>query len=179
MNISLLPGSGQAAGFEAPLDMLSACHDRIERQCATLQRLPAHLAAHGADADAKQAAVNVMHYFDTAGRNHHADEERDLFPALLEAMAGSDAVCLREITQTLTREHRELDAVWQGLRVQLQALSTGDSEAIDSAVVADFIAQHTRHITREEGELLPMAKRLLGEDQLHAIGESMRARRGV
>lgn len=75
MEISLLPGSSAAAGFDAPLDMLSACHGRIEKQCATLRRLPAHLAEHGADVDARQAAANVVRYFDTAGRDHHADEE--------------------------------------------------------------------------------------------------------
>lgn len=41
-----------------------------------------------------------MRYFDTAAR-HHEDEEQDLFPALLESMAGSDAVCLRELTASL------------------------------------------------------------------------------
>ena len=32
--------------------MLDACHDRIRRQCATLLRLKAHVAAIGVDDDA-------------------------------------------------------------------------------------------------------------------------------
>ncbi|MGE0107849.1 MAG: hemerythrin domain-containing protein, partial [Thiomonas sp.] len=32
---------------------------------------------------------------------------------------------------------------------------------------------------REESELLPMAKRLLGEEQLQEIGKAMQARRGA
>lgn len=179
MDNSLLPGSGAAAGFDAPLDMLSACHERIEKQCATLRRLPAHLAAHGADADARQAAANVMRYFDTAGRNHHADEECDLFPALLESMAGSDAVCLRDITTALTREHRELDGVWRTLRAQLQSLAQGDASALDAATVDDFVNRHARHIAREEDELLPMARRLLSDEQIQDIARAMQARRGV
>ena len=47
-----------------------------------------------------------MRDFDTSARHHHDDEERDLFPALIESMAGSDAVCLRELTAALTAEHR-------------------------------------------------------------------------
>ena len=44
-----IPGfSAPSAGFEAPLEMLSACHLRIERQCATLRRLVPHLATHSA-----------------------------------------------------------------------------------------------------------------------------------
>ena len=179
MDNSLLPGSGSAAGFDEPLEMLSACHERIQKQCATLRRLPAHLAAHGADEDARQAATNVMRYFDTAGRNHHADEEIDLFPALLESMAGSDAVCLRDIIAVLTREHREVDRAWSTVRAQLESLTRGDASALDAAAVDDLISRHARHIAREEEELLPMAKRLLSDDQLQALGQAMRARRGV
>lgn len=179
MDISLLPGMSSAAGFDAPLDMLSACHGRIEKQCSTLQRLSLHLAEHGADADARHAAASVMRYFDTAGRDHHADEERDLFPALLESMAASDAVCLRDITMALTCEHRELDAIWNVLRTQLESVARGDASELDAAAVDDFIVRHVRHIAREENELIPMAERLLSETQCQALGQAMRARRGV
>src|SRR5262245_7979997 len=74
--------SGLSPTFEAPLEMLAACHRRIERQCETLSRLVPHLAAHGADGEARAAAAAVMRYFDTSGMQHHEDEERDLFPAL-------------------------------------------------------------------------------------------------
>jgi len=84
----MVPGhSAPAAGFEVPLEMLSACHGRIEQQCSTLRRLQSHLLAHGADDQARVAAAAVMRYFDLAARQHHEDEERDLFPALLESMA--------------------------------------------------------------------------------------------
>ena len=70
------PGfNAPAAGFEAPLEMLSACHGRVESQCQTLLRLPPHLAANGPDQAAREAAQNIMRYFDTSARNHHADEE--------------------------------------------------------------------------------------------------------
>ncbi len=104
-----IAGQGRSlpvGGFEAPLEMLSACHGRIERQCATLRRLVPHLASHGADEGARTAAANVMRYFDTAAKHHHEDEEKDLFPALIESVAGSDPVCLREMTQAFMAEHR-------------------------------------------------------------------------
>ena len=42
------PGfNAPAAGFEAPLEMLSACHGRVENQCQTLLRLVPHLAENG------------------------------------------------------------------------------------------------------------------------------------
>src|SRR3546814_5729919 len=118
------PGfSGPAASTEAPLEMLAACHIRIERQCATLRRLAAHLTEHGADADARTAAMHVMRYFDTAAVQHHADEEVDLFPMLIESMAGSDAVCIRNMTQGRADEHRELEAMCRGVRALLEQVA--------------------------------------------------------
>ena len=77
-----IPGfSTPAAGFEAPLEMLSACHLRIARQCATLRRLVPHLTTRGADVEARSAAANIVRYFETSAKHHHADEEKDLFPA--------------------------------------------------------------------------------------------------
>ena len=167
------------ATTEAPLEMLSACHSRIERQCATLRRLVAHLAQHGADDQARTAAANVMRYFDSSAKHHHEDEEVDLFPALLEAMAGSDPVCLRELTEALTAEHRALDAAWQRVRAVLSDISAGASAHLSASDVEALVHQYERHIEREEKELLPMAARLLGDDDLARIGKSMRERRGI
>lgn len=57
----------------------------------------------------RRAAHAVMRYFDSAARHHHEDEELDLFPALLESMAGSEAVCLRDLTASLCNDHRRLE----------------------------------------------------------------------
>src|SRR3546814_4088814 len=74
-----IPGfSSPAAGPDAPLELLSACHERMGRQCTTLQRLAAHVATHGTDGAAQTAAASVRRYFDTAAVHHHRDEEDDL-----------------------------------------------------------------------------------------------------
>jgi hemerythrin-like domain-containing protein len=160
--------------------MLSACHGRVEQQCATLRRLVPHLAAHGADADARTAAAAVLRYFDTSAQDHHADEEVDLFPALIDSMAGSDAVCLRELIGALTADHRQLEAAWQRVRGVLVRIAVGDDRAmLEAADVETLVGLYERHIAREEGELLPMAARLLGDDALERIGRAMRERRGI
>lgn len=174
------PGSAAAAvGFESPLAMLAECHRRVERQCATLARLVPHLAANGSDTAAGEAALGVMRYFDTAAPNHHADEEHDLFPALVDSVAGSDAVCLREIIERLLADHRALDERWAALRRTLQAVADGQAARLDGADVQAFSELYARHIALEEGELLPMAARLLGDDELQRLGDAMRARRGL
>jgi len=180
MNTMSFPGfSSPAAGPDAPLDMLAACHGRVEKQCQTLQRLSPHLALHGSDGAAREAASAVMRYFDTAARHHHEDEEQSLFPALLEAMAGSDAVCIRALTQALALQHRQLEVRWQSLRDKLQTIAEGRTVALQAALVDDFVAAYRSHIQQEDTELLPMAQRLLDDAALARIGQAMRVRRGL
>jgi len=180
MTIDFPGHTGPNGSYEVPLEMLSACHARVEHQCATLRRLVSHLAAHGADADARSAAAAVMRYFDMSARDHHADEEVDLFPALIESMAGSDAVCLRELIDALTTDHRQLEVAWQRVRRVLVRITVGDERAmLEAADVQALVGLYERHIAREEGELLPMAARLLSDEVLERVGRAMRERRGI
>jgi hemerythrin-like domain-containing protein len=167
-----------AVGFDTPLAMLAECHRRVEDQCQTLRRLVPHLARHGSDRAAAEAAQAVLRYFEVAAPKHHADEEVDLFPALLESMAGSDAVCLREIIAALQADHLAFDGRWQRLRATLSEVAAGHPALLDAAAVAAFAEGYAAHIAREEGELLPMASRLLDEAVLARIGQAMRRRRG-
>ncbi len=179
MSIDVPGHAAPTAGFEVPLEMLSACHARIEQQCATLRRLVSHLARHGADDAARSASASVMRYFDTAALHHHADEETDLFPALLESMAGSDSVCLRELTDSLVAEHRELESRWQQVRRTLAVIATGEHAPLESETVEAMVGLYERHLQREDHELLPMAARLLSDDALDRVGCAMRVRRGI
>jgi hemerythrin-like domain-containing protein len=180
MSANSIPGfSSPAAGTEAPLAMMATCHERLAKQCATLRRLLPHVAEHGADAQAQEAAQAVMRYFDRASPQHHADEEQDLFPALLESMAGSDAVCIRELTEGLAADHRQLQSAWEKLRGPLARLAAGEAAALPNEEVEAFVALNETHGAREDQELLPMAARLLDDAALARIGDAMRARRGI
>jgi hemerythrin-like domain-containing protein len=94
-------------------------------------------------------------------------------------MAGSDAVCLRELTTALAAEHRQLEANWARVRQVLARVADGANTGLDAAEVATLVEGYQRHIEREESELLPMAARLLGDDALDRIGRAMRTRRGI
>ena len=168
-----------AAGFEVPLEMLSACHGRVERQCQTLLRLVPHLAANGPDQAAREAAQSVMRYFDTSARQHHADEEEDLFPALLQAAPDAGLAPLRELIDTLRAQHRELEQVWGQLRAKLDGILPGMKPELGADEVERLVKLYRSHIAREEEELLPLAARFLGDAQLDVVGRAMRARRGI
>lgn len=180
MAAASLPGfSSPGASTEAPLEMLAACHGRVERQCSTLQRLAPHLLAHGSDVQAQQAAAAVMRYFDTAAQDHHADEEQDLFPALLEAVPEGEAPQLRELIYLLLSEHRALEQRWQQLRQVLSVIAHGQPATLAPEQVADFVSAYERHIEREDSRVLPLAARLLADQDIERIGRAMRERRGI
>ena len=183
MTIDLPGHSSPSVGFEVPLEMLAACHGRVERQCATLRRLVPHLAAQGPDADARSAAAAVMRYFDTSARDHHADEEVDLFPALARAAAcaadPAQAAALAELVASLIADHRVLEVRWHRVRLVLAQVAAGLPAVLEAGDVEALVTLYERHIEREEDELLTLAAQLLSADALDAVGRAMRERRGV
>ena len=52
-------------------------------------------------------------------------------------------------------------------------------QTLSAQEVNDFVVGYWDHIHREDTELLPMARRLLGEAELQGIGQAMRRRRGL
>ena len=171
--------SAPLRGIEAPLKTLANCHERGARQCVALRGLVPHLAARGADEDAREAAAGVLRYFDKAAQDHYADEEVDLFPALLEAMAAADAQCLRATIEGLIAEHRILESAWARVRDELAGVAAGASAQLSAAGVEVLAGHYEEHMAREDEELMPLAARLLGESELARIGLAMGARRGV
>lgn len=119
-----------APGFDDPIGLLRACHERILGHCDTLERLVSHLQLHGADEDAQQAATRILRYFQVAAPLHHQDEERDLFPALRTHPA-FPAIQHQEL-EKLVAQHRELDQLWIEMEAALLVISRGT--AADLAV---------------------------------------------
>ena len=173
--MSDLLGGAFVSSFDNPLEMLLACHGKIQSQCATLRKLLQHLSSYGCDEQARQAAQAILRYFDTAGENHHADEEQDLFPRLLATPNAE----VHELIARLLDEHKVLNAAWQQLRPLLLGIAEGCAPELDIKSVEHFISVHDRHIFLENTQLLPQAAKLLNHMQLEALGRSMAARRGV
>lgn len=170
-----------AAGFEAPFDMLTACHERVERMLVLIARLQQHLLDHGCDDAARQAASDVMRYFDLAAPLHHQDEELHVFPLLL---AGPDAG-LRALVQRLLQDHRQMDSAWPLARQTLQAAADAPASGwtpltpAQTAALDRFAALYRQHLDNEDQLAYPAARALLSGDDLQAMGEDMMQRRGV
>ena len=168
-----------APGFDQPIAVLKHCHDRIRKQLATLEKLLAHLPAHGADQGAREAAAAVLKYFDKAAHVHHEDEEHDLVPMLQAVAQGEDADVLAALVPGILQDHAEMDAMWQGLHPQLGAIAAGSAAALADGAVRHFVQRYTAHMEREEANIAPMAKRLFSPAQMAQLGRAMQQRRGL
>lgn len=171
-----LPGHhSPGAGFEAPFDMLAACHERVARTLGLLGRLVVHVQAHGVDGPARQAAADVERYFSRAAPQHHEDEERHVLPRL----AGDARPEVRAAVQQVLDDHRAFRALWQALGPALAAVrdgAPGDWPRIGVLAEA-FITRHADHLRLEDGLLFPAASAGLDEAALAAIGQEMARRR--
>ena len=170
--------SSPSATFEQPFEMLEACHERVHRMLALLARLREHLRTHGADAQAQQAARDVMRYFEQAAPQHHADEELHVFPPLL---AAGDPRVVSVVTR-LQQDHLQMESRWGAARQVLALVAEGglnEPSADDNATLDAFAGLYDAHIQAEEEIAYPAAQSLIDEPGQLAMGEEMMRRRGV
>lgn len=162
----------EGPGFDDPLAMLHACHERVRHFAGLGLKLSAHLAAHGNDAMAREAAGKILRYFNVAAPLHHQDEEEDLFPALLDAAPEA----LRMQIRLLEAEHADLAVLWRRMRTALEQVVTG-AAVLDEDLAREFSERYPRHADDEERLIYPHASRLLDRILLHEMGARMAARR--
>ncbi len=171
-------GAQPGPTFSEPFEMLEACHQRVIRTLALLERLRTHVAKHGADAQAREAAADVIRYFDEAAPQHHRDEEFHVFPALL-AQADTQICAL---VARLRQDHLQMEARWQGARRVLQTLTEARDEFLrteEDAALDAFASLYAGHIEVEERLAYPAARSLLDPPAVAAMGREMAQRRGA
>ena len=164
---------------EQPLDEFSNCHDGILLKLQALDRLPALL---GPAAEARRIAADMLAFFDSAVLEHHTEEERELFPAVLaSATPGAERQQVQALADRLTAEHRAVEAAWQHLKPQLRHIASGQSTALDDTALAVLVSQYTDHARYEEQHFLPLSQQILGRNGNHlaALGVSMHLRRAM
>lgn len=175
-----LPGlRSPGVGFDEPFAMLEACHDRVRRSLDLLERLCRHLHAQGqADDAARQAARDVLRYFDIAAPLHHEDEERHVFPPLL----AEGAAPLQALVRQLQAEHVEMARRWAHARQGLQALADRASpnlSAESETALTHFAALYDAHMRHEEQDIYPASRQQLSAATQQSMGQEMARRRGA
>ena len=175
-----LPGlHTPGAGFDEPFELLDACHDRVRRSLDLLQRLRAYLRDKGCDDSARQAARDVLRYFDIAAPLHHQDEELHVFPALLAAHAEGRVA---DLVRQMQRDHVLMAESWAEARQPLEQLAQGALQSFapaHEAALERFAGCYADHLRHEDDSLYPAARAVLDAQARPAMGREMAARRGV
>ena len=165
--------------FSHPIELLRANHERTRVKCTALRQLVSHLKEHGCDEKARQMAVKVARYFDTAAHDLHEDVELDLLPRMMAAASKGRGSPLTRLVADVTNEHRALERAWTELRAALQALAAGDRTSLDFLAVDRFVKLYQSHIAIANANVFPLAEMLLTREDLATIGANMAARRDV
>jgi hemerythrin-like domain-containing protein len=157
-------------GFTA----LDACHRKTLAMLDDLSLLVTQLEHGVPDAALPARAGKIAAYFSTAARQHHEDEERHVFPALV-ALGKPDVV---QAVLRLQQDHDWLEEDWFELEPRVQAVAAGracDVEAMREGA-AVLAALYHDHIELEESVLYPEARRCMPADARRAMGREMAAR---
>jgi hemerythrin-like domain-containing protein len=159
------------------LDDFSKCHVGITQQLQALSELPALAAAA---TRARQLAIDTLAFMPEVVLKHHAEEEQELFPAVLaSATPGAERAAVQSMVQGLARQHRRIEALWAAIEPAVQAAAKGQDVALDAGVLAELVEQYLGHAAYEEREFLPLCHAILGRNNNHlaALGISLHMRR--
>ncbi|HEY0826254.1 MAG TPA: hemerythrin domain-containing protein [Ramlibacter sp.] len=164
-----LPIDGSLASF-------SECHHDFVAQLHSALYLPDLVTAA---ARARTMANELLEMFRDRVSAHHAEEERDLFPAVLHAAEpGGELDEVRAMVAQLVREHRDMEARWAALRPRVEAVARGETPALDAALIEDLVQHFFAHAHFEEEHFLPLAQKVLGRqgEAMATLGRTMHER---
>jgi len=147
-----------AAPAMPELDALDKTHRQVMVVLGELHQLIEHLDSAGVDTAARKMAQDICKFFAGSARQHHADEERVVFPGLLKS---PDATLVQHVLR-LQQDHGWLEEDWLELEPQLQAVAEGyswyDLDTLRAALPI-FEDLYRDHIALEESLIYPEARR--------------------
>lgn len=103
-------------------EFLDATHRRVDQHLKRLRLLVDRIAADGLDHAAQKEAREVLDFFNSEARQHHLDEEKHIFPALLAS--GDDKVV--HAARSLTQDHGWLEENWLYIEPMVEAAADGN-----------------------------------------------------
>jgi hemerythrin-like domain-containing protein len=159
-----------------PFDVLDAGHQQIVSALKQLADLVVHLQEHGVDGKAQEMARAIFQFFMNTAREHHVDEEKHVFPAMLSS--GDDQ--LIQHTLRLQQDHGWIEEDWLELAPQIEAIAAGYTwYNIDLLLhaIPVFTGLYQDHIALEESLIYPEARARMAAWDLHGMGREMAERR--
>jgi len=145
------------AAEDVNFEALDACHQQVLEHLKDLAALAEQMRKGDLDAPGMQRAAAIEKFFSSTSRQHHADEEKTVFPLLLQ----SEDAQLVTAVQTLQQDHGWIETNWSELSPQLRAIATGmgwpDLNEF-GAEVKVFVELCRDHIALEETLIYPESK---------------------
>jgi hemerythrin-like domain-containing protein len=145
-----------------PFEALDRTHHRVLELLDQFDRLLDLVDANGPDDEARVIAREIHVFFASHARQHHADEERHVFPPLLSS---GNAELVHHV-ERLQQDHGWLEEDWLELSPQIEAIGNGynwyDLAMLREALPV-FRALYEEHIGLEESLIYPEAKRRQAE----------------
>lgn len=160
--------------LDAPLDYIFADHFRQRCLYGYLLGIAASRKIPRDEADA------VMTFLTTDIALHHADEDEDLYPAVLRRARPEDG--LEPILARLACDHLDSASAIETIAVALRRSRAAGTVRIgrhDAELLSAFARGEQRHLSIENGIVLVIARKRLSPHDLQGISRSMKARRGV
>lgn len=159
-------------------EFLDATHIRVGEHLQVLRQLVDRIATDGLDHASQERAKEVLDFFANDARQHHLDEEKHVFPALL---ASPDAEVVHA-AKRLTQDHGWLEENWLAIEPSLSAAADGntwfDVTELNHALDV-FEALYQEHIELEETLAYPAARKRLADVNTDGMGREMAARRAA
>jgi hemerythrin-like domain-containing protein len=160
----------------AVFEFLDNTHRDIQTHIKLLHTLVDAIENSGLNQANRAQARRVLDYFNSEARQHHLDEEKHIFPALL---ASQDAEIV-QATEHLIQDHGWLEENWIQIAPSLEAATGGnlwfDTMELRHALEV-FEALYLDHIVLEESIAYPEAKKRLGGLDTLGMGREMAKRR--
>lgn len=161
-----------------PMRALDAHHQAVLEMLESMHALMRRIDTRGVDDHVRSEARIVHLFFTDTALNHHLDEERHVFPALL----ASGVPELMQATRRLQQDHGWIEEDWLELAPQLDALARGyttfDPDLLRHGVEV-FTALYLEHIEMEERLIYPQALQRLGPADLRTMARDMAERRSA
>jgi len=159
-----------------PFDVLDTCHQQVVITLNKLTELIDHVETNGVDGQAQAWARDIFLFFMNTAREHHQDEERHVFPAMLN----SGDAGLVEAAMRLQQDHGWIEEDWLELAPQIESIAAGynwfNVEQLRLAVPV-FQALYQDHMALEETLAYPQAKARIAAWDLQGMGREMASRR--
>jgi len=166
----------QDASIHDGFEILDAAHSHAILELGKLAELVTHLRTHGVDDAARASAAELAQFFDAYNRDHHADEEKHVFPRL---MRDGDPETVQAI-RCLLQDHRWLGEDWREIGALVHAVASGqgwvDIDTLQEGVQV-YAGLMRAHISLEEAYIYPQARARVNERVRLEMGREIAARR--